>query len=47
MGGDGLEGVSSRLLFEVAAGSVGINEAATKLTPQGDYGNSHVRLDAL
>jgi len=30
--------VGSRLLFEVAAGSVGITEAATKLTSQGDYG---------
>jgi hypothetical protein len=42
-----LGGVSSRQLFGVAAVSVGIIEAATKLTSQGDYGIGHKRHENL
>jgi hypothetical protein len=40
---NGMDEVGARLLFEVAAGIVGITEAATKLTSQGDYSTSQRR----
>lgn len=43
----GLEGEFQTLLFEVAVVSVGITEAATKLTCQGDYADSDQHCVAL